>query len=412
MARSMGGGTTAAGWAPVARAGRGPLIRLPRRSQAAAAVVVPVGWWVARARQAPHRLPRAPRIKLGRHRLRLAAIAALAVAALLTGAWLWFRDSSFAAVQRVEVSDVSGPDAGAIVAALQHAARGTSTLDVDMAALRGAVSRFPQVRSLRVRAVFPHQLRIEVIEQLPVAVLVGPGGARAAAAADGAVLGSSLVASDLPTITVPKLAAKVVHDSTALEALRVLGAAPPSLIGFVANVSDGPKGIAASLRDGTVVYFGDAWRARAKWLAFARVLVAEGSVAEGSATATYIDVRLPERPAVGGSTAVLSGAELTELGGATAAATAQAASAGTSASLIEALEAALGSAGASSEPATATPSAATPSAAASTEAGASPTATPQAATPGAGANTTSAAAAGATTGAAEAQVPASAAPGG
>jgi cell division septal protein FtsQ len=308
---------------------------------------------------------------------------------------LWFRDSSFAAVHRVEVSDVSGPDAGAIVAALQHAARGTSTLDVDMAALRGAVSRFPQVRSLRVRAVFPHQLRIEVIEQLPVAVLDGPGGMRAAAAADGAVLGSRLVASDLPTITVPKLAAKVVHDATTLEGLRVLGAAPPSLVSFVANVSDGSKGITVALRDGMLVYFGNASRAHAKWLAFARVLVAEGS-----ATATYIDVRLPERPAVGGSTAVLDDAELTELGGATASATAEAASAGTSASLIEALEAALGTAGASTTPATAGPSAVT-----STEAGPSQTVAVEASAPAAEPNTTNAATAPATTGAAEAQVP-------
>jgi cell division septal protein FtsQ len=305
-------------------------------------------------------------------------------------------------VQRVEVSDVSGPDAGAIVAALERAARGTSTLDVNMAALRGAVSRFPQVRSLSVRAVFPHQLRIDVIEQLPVAVLDGPGGLRAAAAADGAVLGPSLVASDLPTITVPRLATKVVHDSTALESLRVLGAAPPSLVAFVANVSDGPKGITASLRDGMLVYFGDASRAHAKWLAFARVLVAEGS-----ATATYIDVRLPERPAVGGSTASLGSAELTELGGATAAATAQAASAGTSASLIAALEAALGTAGASTDPATVPPSATAP-----TEAGPSPTVAAEASAPGAEPNTTNMAAAPATVGAAEAQVPASAQPGG
>ena len=49
------------------------------------------------------------------------------------------------------------------------------------------------------------------------------------------------------------------------------------------------------MRDGPELIFGDATRARAKWIAATRVLA--DPEAEG---ASYIDVRLPGRPAAGG----------------------------------------------------------------------------------------------------------------
>jgi len=48
------------------------------------------------------------------------------------------------------------------------------------------------------------------------------------------------------------------------------------------------------MRGGLLVYFGDAARPHAKWTALARVLADPSS-----AGASYIDVRLPERPAAG-----------------------------------------------------------------------------------------------------------------
>ena len=111
---------------------------------------------------------------------------------LLGGGWLWLRQSSFVAVQRVEVSGVHGPEAGAIDTALVAAARQMSTLDVHVGALRAATGSFPVVREVRVRPRFPHALDVEVIEQLPVAALV-VDGMRTAVAADGVVLGPQLL---------------------------------------------------------------------------------------------------------------------------------------------------------------------------------------------------------------------------
>ena len=57
----------------------------------------------------------------------------------------------------------------------------------------------------------------------------------------------------------------------------------------------GEQGLTLPLRDGPDVYFGSAGRLRAKWAALAVVLADRSSRG-----ATYIDVRLPERPVAGG----------------------------------------------------------------------------------------------------------------
>jgi cell division protein FtsQ len=57
----------------------------------------------------------------------------------------------------------------------------------------------------------------------------------------------------------------------------------------------GERGLTVAVRGGPVLIFGDATRVRAKWTAAARVLADPSSRG-----ATYIDLRLPDRPAAGG----------------------------------------------------------------------------------------------------------------
>jgi cell division protein FtsQ len=64
----------------------------------------------------------------------------LALLALAAGGWVWLRNSSLVAVQRVTVIGVSGRDADQIRAALTSAAHNMTTLDVKMSALRTAVA--------------------------------------------------------------------------------------------------------------------------------------------------------------------------------------------------------------------------------------------------------------------------------
>ncbi len=224
---------------------------------------------------------------------------AFAALPLLGGGWLWLRSSPLVSVERVQITGVRGVDAGPIDAALQGAARQMSTLDVNAAALRAAVAPFHVVRGLSVATSFPHGLRIRVVEQLPVAAL-SAGGVRTAVAADGVVLGPALLSSPhapLPAIVLagsPAPPGGHVKDATVRAELSVLGAAPQVLLGWVGRVFTGREGLMVAMRGGVSLYFGNATRPHAKWLAAARVL------ADSSSTgATYVDVRAPERPAAG-----------------------------------------------------------------------------------------------------------------
>ncbi len=232
---------------------------------------------------------------------------ALAVLALLGGGWLLLRKSPLVSVEHVQIAGVQGIDAGPIDAALRGAARGMSTLNVNVAALRAAVAPYRVVRNLSVSTSFPHGLRIHVIEQLPVAAL-SVGGAHTAVAADGVVLGPDLLASErvpLPAITITlaagtraltdlRLVGGHVENATARAELTVLGAAPRVLLGWVGKVFTGSEGLTVAMRNGLSIYFGDATRPHAKWLSAARVLADPSS-----AGATYVDVRAPERPGGG-----------------------------------------------------------------------------------------------------------------
>jgi cell division protein FtsQ len=122
---------------------------------------------------------------------------------VLAGAWMWLRDSSLVAVQRVRVAGASGPDAAQIRSALVTAARNMTTLDVRMNQLRMAVAPYPVVKSLVVATQFPHGMRIQVVEQVPVAIVLA-GGRRIAVSGDGTLLHDAVPSTPLPTISLDR----------------------------------------------------------------------------------------------------------------------------------------------------------------------------------------------------------------
>jgi cell division protein FtsQ len=223
------------------------------------------------------------------------AVAACAgVLLLLGGAWLWLRDSSLVAVRQVDVTGLSGSEAPRVRAALQEAARDMTTLHVRSKQLRTAVAPYPAVMSIEAHADFPHRLRVVVHEHVAVGALTA-GNDRVAVAADGTVLRGSAT-QGLPLIAVGAApAGGAVSDRRAQRAIALLAAAPAALRAKVQRVYAGPRGLTAPLVDGPVLYFGGPERLRAKWTAAARVLADRSS-----AGATYLDLRLPERPAAGG----------------------------------------------------------------------------------------------------------------
>jgi cell division protein FtsQ len=225
----------------------------------------------------------------------VALAATLLAGGVFAGGWLWLRDSSLVAVRQVRIGGVRGPQAQQIEAVLANAARRMTTMDFDVGALRAAVASFPVVKEVRVATSFPHGVRVQAIERPPVATLTATGE-RTAVAADGTVLGAALLSSSLPLVGAPfvPLTGERLADPDALAAVALLGVCPPPLARFVTRVYSGPQGLTAAMRNGLIVYFGNATRPHAKWLSLARVL-ADG----GSAGAVYVDVRVPERPAAG-----------------------------------------------------------------------------------------------------------------
>jgi cell division protein FtsQ len=248
-------------------------------------------------------LPRLPRVgdqarallasKRVRRRLLVAAAALLLLAA---GYQFWLRDSSLVAVEKVTITGLSTSHSERVRMALTAASRSMTTLHVDHEALERAVAGFPVVRELEVTTEFPNGLRIHVVEHLPAAVAVGDGG-RVAVAADGTILQGVPVEKRLPTVEVEgALGVEHLRDPTALASAAIAGAAPAALRGRIKEVGqDGRLGQVAQLREGPEVIFGDATRLRAKWAAASRVL----ADLEASG-ASYVDVRIPGRPAAGG----------------------------------------------------------------------------------------------------------------
>jgi hypothetical protein len=243
-----------------------------------------------------------------------------------------------------------------------------SSLDASDGALRAAVAPFRVVSEVRAIPRFPHALRIEVVEQLPVAIL-DAAGVRTAVAADGVVLGPSLVSGALPSVSAPvaPAAGRRVGGAEVLGELAVLGAAPAVLARHVERVFTGAKGLTVAMHNGLLVYFGDDTRPHAKWLSLARVLADPSS-----AGASYVDVRLPSHPAAGFPTGVNPpDASTTPAAGSGASGEQPGSSESTVASLAASLASGSGVSSTTSEP--------------STSAGASTAPSPSASEPAAGA---------------------------
>jgi cell division protein FtsQ len=221
---------------------------------------------------------------------------AIAVLALATvgGGWLWVRDSPLVAANDLTITGLTGPDAPAIRHALTDATSDMTTLHVRLDALRTAVAPYPAVKGIRVQTHFPHEMQITVIEHHAVAA-IQIDGARVPVAADGTLLRGRPAGARLITLDVPSAnGGGHLTSRRGREAVAVMGAAPGAMRGYVESIQYGPDGMRVQLRHGPLLEFGDATRAKAKWIAAARVL---GD--PRAAGASYLDVRIPERPVAG-----------------------------------------------------------------------------------------------------------------
>lgn len=231
-------------------------------------------------------------------RTRRRLLVAIVLAALLAAFYmLWLRDSSLVAVDEVTVTGLTSRDADRVRVALASTAETMTTLHVDEGRLEDAAAAFPVVARIEAQPDFPHGMTIHVIEHRPVALAVADGR-KQPLAGDGSVLEGIAVEGDLPTIDLyVAMPQRRLGPGAARDAARVAGAAPAVISRRVESLAreGGARGVVAELEDGTELVFGTADRLAAKWAAAFRVLADDE--ADG---ATYVDVRIPERPVAGG----------------------------------------------------------------------------------------------------------------
>jgi cell division protein FtsQ len=226
-------------------------------------------------------------------RRRLLALAAVAVI-LLAGYLIFLRNSSLFAIDEVEVSGVTA-NQERISAALVRAAEDMTTLHVREDDLRKAVAGFPTVATLTTDTDFPHGLKIEVTERLPVAV-AKIEGEPTPVSADGYLLtGVDFDPKELPSLVVgPNEQTRLSTEGAAQAA--ILGAAPaelrPRLKESTWDLDRG--GVVVDLDGAPELRFGEGDRASDKWQAVVTVLADPDLGARG-----YVDVSLPGRPVAG-----------------------------------------------------------------------------------------------------------------
>jgi cell division protein FtsQ len=231
-------------------------------------------------------------------------VAATLLALVVLGAmFLWLRDSSLVGVRQVDITGVSGSQADDIRGALTDAARDMTTLHVRKDVLRDAVQSYPVVRELHADADFPHRLRITVNSYDPIGSME-LGGRSVAIARDGTVLDGTPTKGLTAIAATGSAAGTKITGTEATKLVRLLAAAPAPLRSRALRAYKGPNGLAVDLRNGPRLDFGDLAQVDAKWLAAAAVLADEDSRG-----ASYVDVRLPERPVAGPLPATKEGAQ-------------------------------------------------------------------------------------------------------
>lgn len=223
------------------------------------------------------------------------AIALIVAFAFAIPAYLLLRNSSLVAVEQVRVVGLSGYYDKQARRAVIAEAQQMTTMNVNEESLTEAASTFVNVANVRVDSDFPHKLTVYVDVRRPVAS-AKVGSEMVGLTASGMILSSSNSLSSLPNVEVGgRLANNHITDEKALAAIKVLGAAPDILLRKVKSLSWGRNGLVITLNKGVKLYFGEASKASAKWRAAAAVLASPSSVG-----ASYIDLRVPERPAIGG----------------------------------------------------------------------------------------------------------------
>lgn len=241
-------------------------------------------------------------------RLRAVAFFGLVAVLVLAAIYLfWFRDSSFVAIENLEVTGVNPKteEGKQIDQAVRTAMGEMTTLHLRPDLLAEELARFPRVFDTKINASFPDSASVSVRIRED-GSLFGSGSQALLIATDGTVLGSAAgQEGELPLIgndalstdsgdsPISDLSTGTELTGPALSQALVLGAAPARLRPYLIESEMVAGGVELALTNDLTLFFGQPTNLDQKWRAAASV-IADPSFELNS----YVDLSFPRRPAI------------------------------------------------------------------------------------------------------------------
>jgi cell division protein FtsQ len=234
----------------------------------------------------------------GRRR-RSGALFVVVTAAAVVGLY-WLLTGPLLAIQGVSLSGYDRDDRTELARALQDAADRGTVLSPPVGPLQAAAHRFPWVESISVARDWPRGLAIRVVEATPVAVAASREGA-VLVSERGRVLGPVTENAGVGWLRLPESPPPVGESlpDGARAALEFVAAADAEVGRRVRALQiDRSGALVGRLTHGPELRLGAPERLPAKARALGLVLAA--LPADEQEAASYIDLTVPENPAVGG----------------------------------------------------------------------------------------------------------------
>ena len=236
-------------------------------------------------------------------RRRTALLGLVAAAAVAAGAW-WILTGPPVGIHGVSVEGYEGPNRAAVETTARLVAGEGTILDLPVGPMRTALTRFPWVEDVRVARSFPRGITVEVTQAEPAAVAVPARGRSVLVTASGRVLGPAPSASG--GLARVRLAGDAppeggrIGEADARRSLDLVRSLAPALAARLRDLRVEDGEMVGSLAGGPEVRLGppDAIQLKAKAL----TAVLGHLTADQERSARYLDVSVPDRPALGEGT--------------------------------------------------------------------------------------------------------------
>ena len=235
----------------------------------------------------------------GRRRRRVIEIGVGGLVCVLAGYWL--AAGPVLAINSVNVSGYSGPDASQLSSALTAAAgHGGSLLSPPIRILRQVAIRFPGVQDIAISRSWPLALNVRVTPADPIAIVRGPSQTAVIVSPRGLVMGLAPAHLARASIVLSQPLPTFAHalPGWGLQGVQFLHDLSPRVRVRVQNLTYSQGQLTGQLLNGPSLVLGSLAQLPEKAAAINVVLASVSTTIQKKAS--YLDVTVPSRPALGG----------------------------------------------------------------------------------------------------------------